>query len=178
MFRSDRGRQRLMNSLRGIDLDNEVQRLLTRRYQETRDDYSIIDLLFRNGTALDALMYKDLFWPSFVEVREMVFWLELVVNDTASGRISRLIEEFNGDRTAVERFVNQIDVPYMFGNPDRSGEVDMQMYEHLAKALQEMWRARLREQFPGRRFEVQLSGEDLTLVVSQRRDPLDRKNLQ
>ena len=121
--------------------------------------FNYFDFLHAHGSPLDALFYSRLFWPEFVEIKEMVFLKETIEDDDDRSRLDRALEHYDGDKTKTEQSFNLTEIPYLFGKniSETNFEEDLMLTERLA----EMWRHRLQMIYPERNFIVQiLSAED------------------
>lgn len=121
--------------------------------------FNYFDFLHAHGSPLDALFYSRLFWPEFIEIKEMVFLKEMIEDDDDRARLDRALEYYDGDKTRTEQSFNLAEIPYLFGKniSETNLEEDLMLTERLA----EMWRYRLQMIYPERKFIVQiLSAED------------------
>jgi hypothetical protein len=141
-------------------LKHQIVEALQRRYPQQLDKTDdLLDLVWRHGTLLDALMYRELFWPEFVEIDGMVFWRGQTYEEDAE-RIRTTLASKNGDRTATEQSYNYVEIPPLFGNPDPSGDTSDEMDDDLVRSLVEMWHAKLRNAYPNRNFVVEFVPAD------------------
>lgn len=121
--------------------------------------FNYFDFLHAHGSPLDALFYSRLFWPEFVEIKEMVFLKETIEDDDDKNHLDKVLEHYDGDKTKTEQSFNLTEIPYLFGKnvAETTAEEDLMLTERLAK----MWRYRLQMIYPERKFIVRiLSAED------------------
>ena len=135
----------------GNELEEELKQLLRVKYPDEVESFELMDYQWAHGTPLGALLYRELFWPTFVEIDGMVFWKEMI---DANGveRVHSAYERYGQDKTLTERSFNFIEVPELFAKDpeDVSGE----LLDELARTLCETWKARLESTFPEKRFAV------------------------
>ena len=93
--------------------------------------------------------YAELFWPDFNEFDGCVLRGE--VNEA---NFRAWMERLNGDRRAVEKVMNRVDLNYLFDGNYSIAATDFQL-SYLGCLLREMWEAKLRREFPDRWFAVE-----------------------
>jgi hypothetical protein len=115
-------------------------------------------------------MYAHLFWPDFFLENEMIFTAHAI-------RDHRVLEKFRpgtDDPTETEKRYNLVELPYeLFDDLDFTDE----QFDALLEKVREMWIARLKMLYPGRKFVVEVSplvpedpdDDDLALTVFQDR---------
>jgi hypothetical protein len=119
------------------------------------------------GTFEHAIGYGRLFWPSFLEHDDAVFFAQGFAEESYRG----FMLQTSNDRRAVERVMNHQHVVRMFGDPSLSPSRDQLVY--LGQLLQEVWAAKLHRDFPTRTFRVDLVGanaidlEDVQITFQQ-----------
>ena len=101
------------------------------------------------GTFAALTGYAELLWPDFTEFDDCVFRGEVDATN-----LQPWIDRLGGDRTAVERVCNHVDLNYLFQN-QAAIATDTQL-AYLGRLLQDMWEAKLAREFPDRRFAVEL----------------------
>jgi hypothetical protein len=84
----------------------------------------------------------------------MIFLKTTFEDESDLKRLKSAIKKYGDARSLIEKSFNTIEVPSLFGAKigDTSDEEDL----ILAKTLAAMWRARLIDQFPKRKFKVQV----------------------
>lgn len=106
-----------------------------------------------------ALCLIDWLWPEFVEVEGLVLRKKAMPKDW--NEYVRQAREDNWTSHNIEYIVNHLHVSDIFWNdPDRqniSGEV----YVFLAEVIADMWRCRLTELFPHKKFSVGVDFEQV-----------------
>jgi hypothetical protein len=119
---------------------------------ENNTGFGPLDLIHKFGSPLTALLYSELFCPEFIECEGMVFLAAQVEDDSDRKRVVEVLNKHGGNRSLAERSLNVVEIPALFGKraEETSDEEDMVLAERVAV----MWRARLAQQFPSRRFEV------------------------
>lgn len=140
-------------------------KISTGRYGElfTEKDtqgFNSLDFIHRFTSPLMALLFSELFWPNFIEIDNMIF-LETTFEDKSDlQQLHMAIERYKGDRQKIEESFNTVEVPSLFGAKvqDTSDEEDI----ILANTLASMWRARLKEIFPKKKFVVKVLDSDQT----------------
>lgn len=100
------------------------------------------------GNYATLIGYAELLWPDFTELDGCVFRGEVDATNHQAW-----MDRLDGDRAAVERVCNHVDLIYLLN--DQSQATDAQL-TYLGRLLQQMWRAKLAQDFPGRRFAVEL----------------------
>ncbi len=143
-----------------VDLPR-LRGLLRERFHDDYPADDLEDFMHRHASPLDAFFYRTLFWPDFIELEGMVFFSSAV--DWQRDRIQPVLQQYEGDRERTERSFNLVEVPYLFGNPDPSGDIDDDLYVELARQLSEVWEARVTSMFPGRSFKFEIDEEDASL---------------
>ena len=135
--------------------DEELVQLLRRLYPD-RDTtgFNVFDFLHAEGSPAHALLYSRLFWPEFVEIDEMVLLKESVEDEADRDRLAGATKRYSGDRRKTEESFNLVEVPCLFGK--RLLETDEKEAQWLADRLAAMWRCRLKELYPSRRFSVEV----------------------
>lgn len=154
--------------------DDLVEALRARLYPDgDTEGFGSEDFLYAFGCALEALMYSRLFWPEFVEVKDMVFLKESMEDEDDLRRLEQAFSAYKGDRNKTEQSFNFVEYENLFSGRRGIGFTDEEA-AFLMKILAEMWNARLKQLFPDRRFVVRLlnpnedpSEEDLGLIFYQ-----------
>jgi hypothetical protein len=101
--------------------------------------------LYNTGSAEQALAYSKLFWPAFVEYDDCVF-LSLDLDKYHSW-----MAQFDNDKTGTESMLNHRHIGDMF----EAGEsTPHELLIRLGCILKQCWTAKLRADFPQRRFDV------------------------
>lgn len=99
------------------------------------------------GTFQLAVAYTTIFWPDFTEMDGMVFRGKMT-----RAMLDSWIKNCSGDRKNIEATANHLhilDLHYL-GSPDASEE----RIVFLGNVLREIYRAKLRLEFPDRNFTV------------------------
>ncbi len=141
----------------GNELDDELKQLLRTKYPKEDASCEVTDFLFA-GTPLVALLYRELFWPTFVEIAGMVFWKGTVRDSNDVERVHRAFEEYDRDIRLTERAFNFIEVPELFATDPE--DVSRELLDDLTRTLCETWKARLESTFPEKRFVVDFEPAD------------------
>ncbi len=116
-------------------------------------NFNILDFMSAFGSPLDALVYSRLFWPEFIEFKEMIFLKESIADEDDKHKIAETLKRYGGDKTKTEQSFNLIEVPsglFSHGLGDTTEEED----RWLAEQLSEMWLRRLQFLYTNRKFEV------------------------
>jgi len=133
-------------------------KVLRERYVSAGSErWNAADFLYERGSVPSALLYTAIFLPQFVEVEGEVFFEELGVQpqDGRAGLAERVRLRRRESAEALKVFVdscNWLEVPYLVGQ-DFGAEAEITV---LAGLLVEAWDARLRAQYPERRFRVRV----------------------
>ncbi len=151
-----------MNYLRDI---NKMSRISADRYrsffkEKNTQKFGPMDFIHRFTSPIMGLLFSELFWPEFIEIDNMVF-LESTFEDKSDlKRLNDAVMRYKGDRHKVEKSFNTIEVPSIFGArmEDTTDEEDL----ILAKILATMWKARLTDKFPDKKFFVNVIGSEQT----------------
>ena len=131
-----------------------VERLRTITPDRDTTGFNIFDFLHMEGSPLLALLYSRLFWPAFVEIDGMVFLKETFEDMDDYRRLAEAFERYGRDPQKTEQAFNLVEVPSLFGR--RLGETTDEEDVFLAERLAEMWRCRLQQLYPQRRFMVEV----------------------
>lgn len=125
---------------------------LQSRYPADPPGFAVGDFLFKHSSPLCALLHAQLFWPEFVVLDDMVFWVGQV--EESPDRRASVVRHYRGDLTQSEISFNFIDIPELFtDDPDDLPEV---LWRDLAGILCDCWKARLKSLFPERQFKVEV----------------------
>ena len=90
-------------SKRILIMDDEIKRLLRARYPDDALSSQIVDYLAQYGSSLWALVYGELFWPTFVEIDGMVFWSGTMRSSNEVQRAHDASEDTSRDRSRPRR---------------------------------------------------------------------------
>jgi hypothetical protein len=124
--------------------------------EKVAEGFDAFDLIHKFTSPMMALLFAELFWPEFVEIDNMVF-LATTFEDTSDlKRLNNAVKHYQGDLRKVEESFNTVEVPSLFGA--RMGDTTNSEDLLLAEILAAMWRARLSEKFPDRKFVVEVIG--------------------
>jgi hypothetical protein len=134
-----------------------VERLRALYPERDTTNWDWLDFMYAEGSPVLALWYSRLFWPEFVEVDGMVFLKESMESEDDRRRLKEAIERYGGDRKQVEQSFNRVEVEDLF--TPRADDASDEDYEVLVRRIAEMWRSKLRQQFPDRRFVVEVLAE-------------------
>ena len=133
-----------------------IDRLKKKYSNVDTTNFNLFDFIHSVGSGLEALMYSKLFWPDFVEIDGMIFLKDWTIEDEDDiNRIRKTFEDLGRDPQETEKFVNLIEIPYMFGQ--RIGEIEDDEYYWLAEIICVMWRCRLGLLYPNRKFVVEIT---------------------
>lgn len=135
--------------------DQGVLALLARRYGE-HSDWSLNDFMYEHGSAHSAILYLPLFVPRFVEVEGAVFFRDVLPEGSELEELQRNIRAYRSHspgrlKSYVDSY-NWFELRYQFA--DRLAKSDE--YHALAELLVDAWAARLKYQYPQRRFRVRV----------------------
>lgn len=120
------------------------------------------EILADEGDVLHALLYSQLFWPSFIEESSAIF---LGVNGNTHARVTERMSD-DGRMKSWSEFVdsfNVIEIEHLFRNAPFYGKDFYAACRSLGQILIEIWGARLREKFPDRRFLLRLVDSDRSM---------------
>ena len=106
------------------------------------------------GSFEHAIAYGELFWPDFTEHDGCVFFAGF-----SEESYQGFMEQTSGNRQAVEAVMNHRHILDLFRRPEL--EPTRAQVVYLGRLLKEMWAAKLQRDFPGKRFVVSFSEEDL-----------------
>jgi hypothetical protein len=138
-----------------LEFNEDLLQHLKERHQDSdTSGFKILDFASAFGNALYALVYSKLFWPDFIEFEGMIFHSSRMEDDEYRTRVREALLK-GESRLEVERSFNSFDIPSDFfasGYATTTPEEDI----WLARQLAEMWRLRLTEAFPERRFTVEV----------------------
>ena len=111
-----------------------------------------IGFVMANCSVAEAVTLAMIFWPEFVEYRGGVFlkWAFIQRN------VDTWFDEAGDDRSRVEVVVNHL---HFWDAFSLKRAEDYLAVSALAVKVASMWRAALRESFPGREFDVMLTDQ-------------------
>jgi len=104
-----------------------------------------------------AIVYSNFFWPTFVEHDGCIFRGDPNVEIYEQWRT-----QTNGDKTAIEAVMNHVHILDIFPSVERLPPREQIVY--LGRQLQQMWTAKLHNDFPDRNIMVDFTddcGDDL-----------------
>jgi hypothetical protein len=114
----------------------------------------VVDFVSSKLTVATALAFATVLWPRFVEVRGCVLWSEHYQPDN----FQEWWDKLGGNRQAIESTINHLHLWDVFDTgEDPSAE---EALEELAGIVAQAWRAALKDEFPGKRFEVTVARPD------------------
>jgi hypothetical protein len=96
--------------------------------------------------------YRDLFWPNFVEHDGCVFLA------CTEEYYREWLQKFEGDKMQVEAMMNHRHILDELGPPIENPTRDMVLA--IGRLLKETWDAKLRRDFPDRKFVVSFPEDD------------------
>ena len=140
-------------------LEESLLDILRRRLPEQdTSGFTLADFAYAAGSPVDALLYSRLFWPELAEVDGAILLRDGVEDEDDLARVRASVRERGPVET--ERRFNLRELSDLFGNG--LAEIDDDHAEVLLARLAEMWRGRLHERFPERRFTVEVLTADET----------------
>lgn len=134
--------------------------------------FNAFDCIHAFGSGREALLYARLFWPDFVEFRDMVFLNTTVESEDDKRRIEDALDRYERSLVNTEQSFNVVEIPSLFGR--RLGDTDEEEDRLLANLIAEVWNCRLRSLFPNRCFETRVleaeeTGGEIAVVFYQKR---------
>jgi hypothetical protein len=111
-------------------------------------DLARLRLMIDAGIVNRAMDYDAAFWPSFVGHDDCV----IMAARFMPGSFEEWLEGLSGDRRAVEAELNHLYILDLFECRDNRPTPDEIIW--LAKLLKKLWLAKLKMEFPDRRFIV------------------------
>lgn len=105
-----------------------------------------LDWLYNTGSVGQALAYSNLFWPHFTEHDDCVF----LILDVE--KYALWMETLGGNKTQAEATLNHRHIADLFEDAESAPH---ELLIALGRTLKQCWAAKLRLDFPNRRFEVQ-----------------------
>jgi hypothetical protein len=138
---------------------------------DEKDDFDLPDLIWRHGSAIEAIMYSRLFWPEVSETLGCVLLKERIDTEETKTRLSKALSD-KMDLSELEESFNLVELPSdMFA---RTEDATDEQVGHLAECLAAMWRARLQLVYPDRGFVVRVlspdeTGGEVGITFSQKR---------
>jgi hypothetical protein len=130
------------NNGRGIDLEDWIQCV---------------------GSYPDAIGYSSIFWPRIVEHNGYV--LICPFNESV---LADFEKSANGNRAAIEATMNHRHMELLFQSENCNWSEERITY--LGETLAEIYRAKLAQQFPDKRFTVEYDRNDDRLTFFQSND--------
>lgn len=98
----------------------------------------------------ETLAVAAVFWPALIEIEDCIF-----IKDFFSGNIEnfhQLIQQFNGNKQSIERFVNAWSLADFFLLADSPSVHDDALITMFGSVLNLFWEKRLKELFPTKNF--------------------------
>jgi hypothetical protein len=102
------------------------------------------------GDADLVLAFARLFWPVFVERHGCV----VIEHRAVDSAVAHALEQAGGDVRRVEGLLNRVSLRQEM--PFEDTPVEDETFMEVGRIMQRSWMAALAEQFPGRRFVVEL----------------------
>ena len=138
---------------------------------DDKGDFDVLDLSWRHGSVIEAIMYSMLFWPETTETLDLVLLKHRIDTEESRTRLSKAISE-KMDLSELEESFNLVELPsdVFSGTEDTTDE----QVEHLAGRLVEMWRTKMQLTYPDRVFLVRVlspdeTGGDVGITFCQKR---------
>jgi hypothetical protein len=145
------------------DASEDITALLRARYDQDggTDVWHRADFLHGFGSVRAALLHSALFLPELVEVDGLVFLKTFFPGVWDEAKLAAEVRARRASPDELLQFMrgfNWVEVPYLFADRSGSDEEDAA----LARLMAEAWRARLKDLFPKRRFDVRLLSPEET----------------
>jgi hypothetical protein len=124
---------------------------------DPEDPDALRDWIKGSGSLSHLAAYLKICWPDFVEFDDCVFRAE----EFASSLYAQFLEQFGGDKSAVECFLNHCHIQDLFAyyfDPEKDGSRELVRY--VGRQLRELWQAKLNYQFPNRKITVEFNDSD------------------
>ena len=115
-----------------------------------------LDWLYNTGSVAQALAYSELFWPRFTEHDDCVFLLLDVE------KYESWMNRPEDNKTQAEATLNHRHIADLFEGGDSASH---ELLVALGRTLKQCWAAKLRLDFPRRRFEVQFDDAPATDAI-------------
>ena len=112
------------------------------------------------GSYQHLLGYASLLWPEFIAHDECTF----LSTGFDEKNYREWLRHFKGDRSAVEAMINHRHIADIFVQEEDRLTVSMELA--VGRLLQETWAAKLRQDFPNKKFTVSLPEGDPTDLIS------------
>ncbi|QIS17173.1 hypothetical protein [Nocardia terpenica] len=94
------------------------------------------------------------YWPRLVEARDCVFVAEFFTHS-----LDDLRDRFDGDKSAVERWVNAWSLQEFFLQSRTPAVDDDEVLRQFGRVLRFFWQQRLRFEYPAATFTVEVDDE-------------------
>ena len=154
-------------------MDNQKLLAILRTAQRDHDTtgFNEFDFIHAFGSGREALLYARLFWPQFVEYKDMVFLSSTAGDPEDKRRIDEALRSYGGDRVKTEESFNVVEIPILFGR--RIAETNEEEDRLLAELIMEAWHGRLRFLHPNRDFQTRIlepddTGGEIAVLFSQK----------
>ncbi|WP_435623779.1 hypothetical protein [Flagellimonas sp.] len=124
--------------------------------KENGDDFDLQDWVTCEGNIRLAIGYSTIFWPEFLEYDNCIFIKSHFSPDnyeewTKSKSIS--------DYRQIESVINHIHILDFF-TFEKQNEINVEQVKYLGCILQEIYAAKLKTEFPNRKFTVTFNGKE------------------
>ncbi|MCP4268814.1 MAG: hypothetical protein GY777_25080 [Candidatus Brocadiaceae bacterium] len=139
-------------------ISNERYRFLFK--EKDTQKFNSMDFIHRFTSPILAILFSELFWPDFVEIDNMVFLENTFEDGSDLKRFNDAVKKYEGDRKKTEISFNTIEIPSLFGAHmgDTTDDEDL----ILARTIKSMWKARLADKFPNKKFLVEVIDSEKT----------------
>ena len=99
--------------------------------------------------------FLDMFWPEFIVRSDMVF-----IKDSFDEKQDLLKNTYKDDKEK-EFWINLLSIDGLF-----SEEIDEDKLDFLSKKIAESWKAKLKQDFPERKFKIVVANDEDDVAVS------------
>ena len=165
------------NDMEGSALNNKLvnDEEVIRHLKEIHSDadtsnFKVLDFASAFGSPMDALVYSKLFWPDFFEFENMIFLSTILESEDDRSRVRAAISK-GASKAEIEKSFNTFDISSDFFASCRASMTEAEE-DTLAERMAEMWRARLKQLFPTRDFDVEVAypPDELPNITVSRRE--------
>ena len=128
------------------------------------DQFSIEDWLVCEGDIKFAIGYSILFWPEFIECDDCVILKShFDSNNFESWKNTEHVKNY----AQIESVLNHIHILDLFGADEKKNEVNYEQILFLGNRLCEIYKAKLKLEYPDKKFTFDFNGNEKLEVLDE-----------
>ena len=142
------------------ELVSKILEVLRKLFPSPGESYNSADFIYSFGKASDAILYSLLFMPELVIISNSVLLTSAVSDSENKKKFLSALLKNNSNLSELEASFNFIELGYLFNPAGRDTDDDQDLL--LAKLIAISWRRHLVDEYPERRFVVEVLTSDIT----------------